>query len=218
LKKHYYIISNLPTEHKDLEDGPRIVELTVGHITHPPGQGDGPFDSLIELKKSSKIYNDLKISNPKRAQRIFEDQFIVKVDEIIFYPSDDSEYLRHIYRIMQHSSNGKVDRKGVLGIHLYNPDKIKIIEITKTKNGQGIWEAIIEVYNPNSGKWIKKDNPTTFFPENWNLQRLILECRRAFDERIKLTDSKYIGKTQTGIPVTLIFENEILKSIYPNYE
>jgi hypothetical protein len=33
-----------------------------------------------------------------------------------------------------------------------------------------------------------------------------------------LSDRKYIGKTHSGIPVTLIFENGMLKSIYPNYE
>jgi hypothetical protein len=217
MKKYYYLIVRLPAEPQDLEDGERIVETNIGNFKLPSEKGEGPFNSLIELMKSSKIYNSLLKSNPKRAQRIIEDRFLVKAEPVL-YPEDGSEYLKHVYRIIQHANYGKIDRNGILGIHLYNPDKIKIIKIIKNKNLQGIWEAEIEVYNPNSKKWIKKAKPTTFFPENWNLQRLILECRRAFDERIEVTDTKYIGYTHSGIPVTLIFEDGVLKTIYPIYE
>lgn len=147
MNKYFYIIKHLPAEHKDLEDGVRIVESSNGNIKHLPEKGEGPFNSLIELTKSSKIYNSLITSNPNRALRIIEERFIVKAERIIIYPSDGSEYLNHIYSIMQHSKNGKVDRKGVLGIHLFNSEKIKIIKITKPRNNNGIWEAIIKVYN-----------------------------------------------------------------------
>jgi len=215
---YYYIISNLPAEQQDLKDGARIIE-TYDIIFKPlPKSGEGPYESLKELITSSKIYSALLVNDPKRARKIIEDRFIVKKAKPIFYPDDGSEYSKFIYKIMQHSMSGRLDRKVVLGIHLFDPNKIKIIEVTKTKNNHGIWEAYIEVYNPNSGRWIKKGKPTTFFPVEWNLQRLIFECRKAFDEKVKISGKKYVGNTLSGIPVTFIFEDGELKSVYPNYE
>jgi Bacterial EndoU nuclease len=218
MNKYFYIIRHLSAEHKDIQDGTRIIEISYGNFIFQPEIGEGPFKSLTELTKSSKIYNSLRESNPKRARIIIKDRFIGKVSKTIAYPNDGSEYLNHIYRIMQHSKNGKVGRKNVLGIHLFDSAKIRIINITKPRNSYGIWEAIIEVYNPNSSKWIRKDNPTTFFPDGWDLQRLINECRKAYDEKVKLTEKKYTGKTISGIPVIFIIENDELSSIYPIYE
>jgi len=208
----------LTSENKTLPDGPRIIELNDEIINFIPEEVDGPFDTIQELKKSSTIYKNLKLSNPKRAQRIIDQKNIVKVVNSIIYPDDDSEYFNHIYNLMLHSSTGKVDRNGVLGIHLYNPDRVRILEITKPVNKQGIWEASIEVFCQNSNKWIKKANSTTFFPRSWNLQRLVLECKPAYEKRIRLTERKYIGLTQSGVSITMIFDNGRLKTIYPNYE
>lgn len=217
MKKIYYIIKYLPSKIKDLPDGPRVIEQSVSNISFSHEVGEGPFNNLNEVKNSA-IYKDLTVKNPKRAIRIIVDKYIVKAKNIIIYPDNKSMYSRQIYKLMEHSQNGQISKKDISGIHLYNPQKIQIIKITKPKNSYGIWEAIIKVYNPNSNRWVRKVKPTTFFPDNWDLQKLVFECENAFNNKTSISDKKYHGITKSGIPVVMVLEDDNLKSIYPLYE
>jgi ATP-dependent Clp protease ATP-binding subunit ClpA len=92
---------------------------------------EGPFDTTKDIRKTSNIYKELLKSNPKRAEKIFEDKFIVRVENIIVFPDlKDDIFMNYIYKIMQHSLNGKMKSNDVTGIHLLT-DKVKIIEILK---------------------------------------------------------------------------------------
>jgi hypothetical protein len=215
----YFIHKNLPAESNDLPAGPRISRVSDKFKIKKMEETDGPFTDIPSLKKESKIYRELLRINPKRAEIIFKEKYIVEPERIILFPANkNTPYAKNIYRLMQHSLNGSIYKKNVLGIHLLNPNRINIIEITKQENEKGIWEAKIEVLNTNSGKWIEKER-ATFFPRGWDLQKLIIECEVAFNNKRKVSETKYIGYTKENIPIVFIFskENE-LKTVYPLYE
>jgi hypothetical protein len=215
----YFIHKNLPSESKDLPDGARVAKVSDKFKIRKMEETDGPFTDIPTLKKESKIFRELLKINPKRAEIIFKEKYIVTPENIILFPANQNTlYAKIIYRLMQHSQNGTVTKKNVLGIHLLNTNRIKIIEVTKEENEKGIWEAKIEVLNTNNGKWIAKER-ATFFPKGWNLQKLIIECEPAFNNKKRESKSKYIGYTKDNIPVVFIFseENE-LKTVYPIYE
>jgi len=150
--KYYYIHQYLPSEHQDMLDGPRIVELQSKAIKLQKEEGEGPYDSLEELKKDSSIYRQLIQENPRRAEKIASDQFLVKVENIILWTEGvDETFHKMVYRIMQHSSNGKVNRKEVSGIHLFDNNKIKILKLLNEDKTTGIFEAEIEVLNERTG-------------------------------------------------------------------
>mgnify|MGYP001358345796 FL=1 len=99
--RYYYIHKYLPSEHQDLIDGPRIVEMYTNDIKLQEKGGEGPFESLKQLKKESKIFKELQIQNPKRLEKIIKDEFIVKVKEVIMWPEGvNEEFHLMIYRIM----------------------------------------------------------------------------------------------------------------------
>lgn len=215
--KYYYIHKHLPSEHQDMLDGPRIVELKTNEIILHETDGEGPFESILHLKKGSNIYRQLLSQDQKRAEKIVKEEFIVCVKEIIFWPDGvNEEFYQMIYRILQHSKNGKVNRSGVSGIHLYNKDKIKITKIIKSNHETGIFEAEIEVLNDRTGKYVKKEGSSSFFPVDWGLQRLILECFEAFNNKIEIDKFTYHGITTNGIKLEFVYDGKkVFKSVYP---
>lgn len=50
---------------------------------------------------------------------------------------------------------------------------MKIKKISNSANKKGVWEAVISIKDFRTGKWIKKESPTTFFP-NWRTKGLLL--------------------------------------------
>ncbi|MCW8898102.1 MAG: EndoU domain-containing protein [Flavobacteriales bacterium] len=217
MKKWYYIIDNIGGEILDLEPGSRIFETHDNIAKHPKGVGEGPYDSIKELKQQSEIFKHLEIQNPTRARKIQEDRFLIKTTRRVYVPLDGSEYLKQIYPLMQHSSNGTVNSKGVLGVHLFNKERVRVIQQTVPTNKYGIWEAFVMVYNPRSKRWMTKSRASTFFPTSWGLQELVDECRTAYENRKIISDRKSVGVTYSGIPVVFIIENGKLKSVYPMY-
>lgn len=217
---YYYIHKYLPSENQELIDGPRIVEMQNDKISFQENEVEGPYISIKELKKESKIFRELVIQNPKRSEKILKEEYIVKVKEIIMFPVGVNEDFRlKIYRIMQHSKNGKVNRSGVSGIHLFNPDKIKLLEILKIDQGTGIFEAEIEVLNERTGKFIKKQGKSSFFPTNWGLQTLILECYSAYINKKKIDQFTYQGTSSSGIDIEFVYDtNGTFKSVYPIFK
>jgi hypothetical protein len=217
----YYIYKNLPSEFQDMLEGPRIVSCENNILLeHNENIGEGPYSSLKELKEKSKIYSNVFERDKKRAEKILLDRFIVKASNIILFPEGiDNEYEKIIYRIMQHSKNGSLSRRNVSGIHIYDSKKIKILRLVERENQKGVFSAEIEVLNERTNKWIKKESVTTFFPVNWNLQKLIIECYYAYKNKVKTSETEYIGKTLSGIKVCFNYNNSgIFKTLYPLYD
>jgi len=198
-------------------DGPRIVELQTNTIKLQKEEGEGPYESLVELKKDSNIYRQLIQDNPRRAEKIANDQFLVKVEIIIVWPNGvDETFHKIVYRIIQHSSNGKVNRKGVSGIHLFDKSKIKIVKLLSEDKTTGIFEAEVEVLNERTGQYIKKKDKSSFFPVYWDLQRLIFECYEAYMNMVEVEANIYQGKTESGIKLEFVYnQDNVFRSVYP---
>jgi len=216
----YYIFKHLPSEKKDLPEGTRILKLPIKLNIFRFGESvEGPFNDCQTLKRNSNIYKELIVNEPKRAEKIFKDEYVVDANEFVLYRKDSNPaYEKCIFKIIQHCVNGRIIRNDVLGVHLFYTDRIRIIEIINPENSKGIWEAKIEVFNIMNNKWIPKDR-TTFFPRSWTLQQLIIECQIAFMNKIKISEKRYKGYTKNNIPVIFVLDeyNELL-TVYPLYE
>ncbi len=217
---YYYILKHLPSEHQDMLDGARVLELSHNFLRHPKEVGEGPYEDLKSLKKNSEIYRNLLKTNPKRAEKIFKDPFLLRGGNVILGPIDmDDRFHQMIYRIMQHSSNGRVTKNNVSGIHLYDKEKIRIERLIKKDEKTGVFVADISVKRSSTGEYVRKDSQTTFFPIDWNLQRLVFECHHAYKNMKEIKSSIYHGYTESGILLEFVFgsENRFL-SVYPILE
>ncbi|HKK87651.1 MAG TPA: EndoU domain-containing protein [Saprospiraceae bacterium] len=216
----FYIHKYLPSDPKDMIDGPRIAEVPNPYLELPPDKGEGPYQSLSQLKKKSIIYKELKRKDPKRAESIAKKRFIVRAHEVIFFPTElDKTFRMMIYRILTHSTNGKVNSKGVRGIHFYDPEKVNITKMLRFDKKTGVFEAEIEVLNLNTGEYIKKENKSSFFPQTWSKQRLIIECYQAYRSMAQINDQVYRGTTCSGIVLEFLYSNRgKFASVYPVLE
>ncbi len=213
---NYYIHKNTYINNKQgLKDGVRIEKIPSIYLIKYK-EAEGPFKNLETLKKNSEIYRNLLLTNPKRAQQICFENNISLIKDFVF-TNEDFFTDKNFIEIIEHCIKGRIKNGKITGIHYYNPEKMKILNITKENLLNGTWEAEIEFYNLKTNKWIRKDKPTTFFPMNWSIHDLFHECFYAVTNKQKKENRKniYVSKTKTGIDVEIICSNSVLKSIYP---
>jgi len=217
----YYITNTNLTLFNNLNDlppGPRIIYIE----NLPEGiclkKFEGPFESIQKLKNRSTIFKNLCALNPRRAEKIQQQKNIFRIPgfaENIMLTPNDASYPPKFMKLLDHAIRGKRNSKELTGIHYFNKNRMKIQEITKEKDANGVWEAIIEIDNKDKSNCsIKK---STFFPIEWNPTKLLHECYSAFKVMKKsiVRDKVFKSITSSGIPVEIVMDNDKPRSIYP---
>jgi len=215
----YYIHKNSFINNKQgLKPGVRI-EKIPSIYTIDFKEREGPFNDLPSLKKKSTIYRNILLRNPKRAQQICLEKNISVIKDFIF-TKEGFSVNKDFISVFEHCIKGHIKNGKVYGVHYYDSEKVKVLKIIEQNESNGIWKAEIEFYDKKSNSWIKKDNPTTFFPQNWSMHQLFHECVYAVNNKQKKVDSKnvFVSKTEAGINVEIICINGEMKSIYPLLE
>lgn len=212
----FFIIPNILSSAKgDLSAGERIVKFPLNWpFTLKPSGSDGPFFNLKDLLEQSILYKNLKKTNPKRAHKIIQKEYIITAKDFSLFNKNISLEEDFINSI-NHSVKGKIQNEKLKGVHYYDENKIKIIEVLKI-NERGVWSAIIEKLN-DEGKWIKKNSPSSFFPKEWTIGQLYEEIIETDNNKTKKENSEniYESYTKSGIKVEIVIVNGKRKTIYP---
>lgn len=216
MEYHYYILRNgSSTDKQGLKPGAFIAQIS-NNLPISFTDGDGPYKSLRAIKKYSPIYKELKKTNSKRAQQIIEEKNIIKSDKLIVIPKN-TKFKHEVVDSFIHATIGRIKNRNLTGIHFFDPEKVRIVETLEKNEKTSVFKARFEFYDSRTKKWIEKKNPSTFFPQHWNLATLLMECKFAFD-KIKnedLIDGKINSITKSNIEVEMIIQNGKLKSLYP---
>lgn len=176
-------------------------------------EGEGPFESLYDLKKKSIIYNSVKLQ--KHRDRITKNTNIETVSELMINKKGTT-FEKNFVDSFTHITIGKISRRQLSGVHFYNPDKIKIVEKVEVDKKTGVWSARIKKINENTGEWIEKPELTTFFPDDWTISKVFMECHYAYKKRRKVSDLVFVSKTSEGISVKFIIDEEnTVKTFFP---
>lgn len=175
--------------------------------------GEGPFNSLYELKRKSVIWAGVKKEKDK--QKILKSKNIEEITGFII--TDETFGIeKNYFDSFSHITIGKVSNKHVSGVHFYHPDKVRIKGIVNRDIKTGVYSAKIELFNKNTSKWIEKKEITTFFPNDWTVSKLFLECYYAFKNKIQVSEKEYVSKTRNGIDVKFfIDEKDRILTFYP---
>ena len=216
MEYHYYIIENgTSTDKQKLKSGTFIVRIP-NYFEIGFTDGNGPYKSLRALKRYSPILASLKRVNSKRAQQIVLEKNIITTTKLIATPSG-TEFKREAVDSFIHATIGRIKNGDLTGIHFFDPERVRIIEILQTNNETNVFKATFEFLDNRTEKWISKKSSSTFFPRSWNIARLLMECKFAFDrlENDKLIDGKIKSITESNIEVEIIIRNGQLKSLYP---
>ncbi|OYQ43583.1 EndoU domain-containing protein [Flavobacterium aurantiibacter] len=213
----YIIIPNAcNTAKAGLTIGERIFGLpTTWPLSLIPLAAEGPFPSINSLKECSNIYRLLKSKNPRRAHQITQNQYIAYLKGGLVVP-ENTILEKQIFDSWEHIVNGDFKSDGVIGMHFFNPDRIRILEKI-SENDQGVVSALIEVKAKNSDCWKSPKKAKTLFPFHWTASRLLAELHVAFDSKVAVTDSKnkFHSVTDSGIKVIFVIVNGKMKTVYP---
>lgn len=86
---------------------------------------------------------------------------------------------------------------------------VRVDEVLKTYSN-GVYEAKISVFDPNTGKYIAKTNnkgASTMFPQNWTADRIKVEVQHAYTNKrphsdpVKAERGMWEGTTYSGVKV-----------------
>ncbi|NQU52905.1 MAG: EndoU domain-containing protein [Bacteroidetes bacterium] len=177
---------------------------------------EGPFNSIMDLKKGSNIFKDLAKSDQKNTKWILKESNIINCSKLIF-TKGNKVVSRDFIKLMEHSMRGTIRSKEILGIHYFDKDKMEILNLTDSEDENQVWKAKVKVFDLESNESYIKES--TFFPKSWSLTKLFHECDYAYLNKVKIEEKKYIyeSTTPSGVPVEIVIKNEIVKSIYPIY-
>jgi len=188
---------------------------TLSTNKYEEGKDEGPFKSLSSLRKESKIFQQLLKSNPKRAQQICLEKNINEIQATV-KTDNDTRLSPEFVEVIEHCIKGKIKKGKITGVHFYDEKSVKIKKVLK-RNKMGVFEAVIEYYDSEMNRWLKKEKSSTFFPLTWTYSKLFHECLFALNNKNKKfgTLNLYRSKMKSGIKVEIVIKEGILKSIYP---
>jgi len=213
----YYIgIGSIDSKSLKKDDRPKIRKINKNcssEIFRIIGKElEGPFISLKELKRESKIYST--IENVKTKQSILNPINIKEFENITLLPFEHS-YEPNFIQLFLHVWIGRIHKTGVSGIHFYTPENTKLIEILEKDEQSGIYSAMISHFDKEKNKWLKKSSPTHFFPDNWTLQKLFKELDNAYMNKTHFDGSIYFGYTSEKIKVKIIIKGNNALTMFP---
>lgn len=181
-----------------------------------PRDGEGPFNSLFDLKMKSFIFRNVKLQ--KHRDKISKSKNIETLKDGLSTEVGTS-FAKSFVDSFSHIIVGKISKSKLSGIHFYDPDKIQIIEKIGINKETGVWSARIRKKNENTGEWIEKKDISNFFPVDWSIARVFKESSFAYQNKIHVSGQVYHAKTISGINVKFIIDqvNKIL-TFYPEID
>ncbi len=194
--------------YQKLKTGTFIVRIPT-HYPFDFFDSNGPYKSVRAIKRNSPIYKLLKTTNLKRAQQIVDEKNIITIDKLIVTPTG-TEFKPTVVDGFIHATIGRIKKGDLTGFHFFDPEKVKILEMIELNKQTNVFQARFQFYDVRTKKWIERRVSSTFFPRNWNLATLLMECKFAFDKLNEkdLKDGKIKSLTQSNIEVEMIKKTE----------
>lgn len=189
-----------------------------------------PVDKIKDVIKAAKTLNKgenlldgVKLSAEslealKKIENSGETVKIIKKVETL----DDLKKLKNTENFtdksLKHIFEGELTKRGASGYHVDTIDETigKIIEGTKTPpNKYGVYEAQVEV---NGVLKVTNDGKSTFFPDDWDSQKIIDSINEAYANKVFDKGNIYVGKLNSGMEIEMyIGKDGKIISAFPKF-
>jgi hypothetical protein len=216
--KYLYYISedNISAEFLNSPGKTKIFAIPMEMSSIVFKDGEGPFTSVRNLKRNSRIFKQIAKRSSNLANQILDEKNIIKVKANVF-TNHGEEFPKDFISLFDHTIRGQIQNKQVYGIHYFDPSLMRIREKIESENEVGVWVAKIDLFNKNTNQWTQKEQETSFFPEKWSINQLFHEIYYAFKHMSKdeTKEFTFLSKTESGVSVKIIIKENQVKSIYP---
>ena len=124
---------------------------------------------------------------------------------------------------VKHIFHGEINQKGkAVGFHhrgsMGHQGRARIVQILSPPNTLGVYKAEVEIYDSKRGRWIRKGDPSTFFPDSWSRARVLIEIRGAFQNQILTGGNYWEGISPSGVIIRGYLDNAgNINTAYPKY-
>ena len=96
---------------------------------------------------------------------------------------------------------------------------VRIIKKTHIDSSSGCYSAKLEKLNSQTGQWVEKETESTFFPDEWDLNKLFHEFNYAFQNKVWMEGNKFHSKTTDNIKIEFIInQDDKILTCYPVLE
>lgn len=174
---------------------------------------DGPYLSKEHMEECSPMYNLIIVSNPLKASNIVLRK--IKKEAMLKSLFDD-DFIDLLPLILEHTVTGKIINDSLTGVHYLTSDLIlKILPSGGKLNRQHSYYCIEKV-DPVTGIKSKKKAATTFWPVDWTIEHIVVECAIAWNNKIPNENSEnYTGYTSCKLKIIFCFKNGKFRTVYP---
>ena len=66
------------------------------------------------------------------------------------------------------------------GGHYIRSDNVRVVKVLDSPDANGVIRAQTQIRDPQTGGWVDKPAPTTFYPEHWTRRQTVQEIDGAF--------------------------------------
>jgi hypothetical protein len=123
----------------------------------------------------------------------------------------------------KHIFEGEINARGkAVGCHhisAINAGHSRIISVISQPNRQQVYEANVEIFDKRTSQWIKKEGRSSFYPDAWNKEKVLLEIISAFNNPHKVVKgAKWESVSDSGIKISgYTNEQGQITTAYPIY-
>jgi hypothetical protein len=119
-----------------------------------------------------------------------------------------------------HIDYGEINWRGeAVGYHHrpngVDPPGARVERIVQPPDASGIYRARVALRDPETGTWIDKKAPSTFFPDAMSDDEVIEAVLAAFQAGRRRSDGQFIGASGHGFAIEGWYQNGRINAAYP---
>jgi hypothetical protein len=119
-----------------------------------------------------------------------------------------------------HIDFGEINKHGeAVGFHHrahgMDPEGARVLQITQSPDGQGVYRARVEIRDPETGAWVRKKASSTFYPDAMSDSEVVAAILAAFHQGKRRGNGQFAGDSGNGFTIEGWYQNGRINSAYP---
>jgi hypothetical protein len=121
---------------------------------------------------------------------------------------------------LRHIEDGEINHRGdAVGYHHrpngLDPPGARLLRIVQPADGSGVYRAIVALQDPDTGAWVRKKAPSTFFPDMMSAGDVVEAILEAFHRGERGATGQFIGPSGRGFAIEGWFQHGRINAAYP---